>query len=195
MVKGFTCGAFDLLHAGHILMLEECSKHCDYLIVGLQIDPSDRLGKNKPVQSIVERQIQLKAVKWVDEIVVYQTESELETLCSVLDFSVRFVGEEYRDRWFTGKLASEKKGEIIYNKRDHHYSSSELRSRIIYKGYDTLNPLNLQIPDNQINSINLESFHAQPSLFSLDTDLFKNITPITLSTDQINSLLHTPVRI
>lgn len=132
MVRGFTCGSFDLLHAGHVLMLEQCKKHCDYLIVGLQIDPSfDRAGKNKPVQSIVERQIQLRAVKWVDEIVVYQSEIDLETLCNTLDINVRFLGKEYQDKQFTGKDICEKRDiEIFYNSRDHGYSTSELRERV-----------------------------------------------------------------
>lgn len=177
MIKGFTCGAFDLLHAGHILMLEECSKHCDYLIVGLQIDPSfDRKDKNKPIQSIVERQIQLKAVKWVDEIVMYQSESELELLCNILDFNVRFVGKEYRGKWFTGKGASESKGEIIFNKRDHQFSSSELRKRIsTVENKGLWNDWNIKLDSNP------------PSTYSTDTlSILGNVAP--LSTSQLSTI-------
>ena len=132
MVRGFTCGSFDLLHAGHVLMLEECKRQCYYLIVGLQIDPTfDRSIKNKPIQSIVERQIQLRAVRSVDEIVVYQSEADLETLCKILDINVRFVGKEYQDKHFTGKDVCQKRNiEIVYNNRDHGYSTTELRERV-----------------------------------------------------------------
>ena len=102
--KGITCSAFDLLHAGHIVMLEEAKTQCDYLICALQIDPSvDRHDKNKPVQSIVERQIQLKAVKFVDEIIVYDTESSLREIFLTSDIQVRIIGEEYKELPFTGK--------------------------------------------------------------------------------------------
>ena len=100
---GFTCSTFDLLHAGHILMLAEAKSVCDYLIVGLQLDPSiDRPeNKNKPVQSIVERYVQLSAVKFVDEIIVYQNEKDLEDLLMFLPITIRIIGEEYRDKNFT----------------------------------------------------------------------------------------------
>lgn len=130
--RGFTCSAFDLLHAGHILMLEEAKTKCDHLIVGLQNDPShDRpTTKNKPIQTLVERYIQLRAVKYVDEIIVYNTEQDLRDLLMLLDIRVRFVGEEYRDKELTGRDICEKREiEIYYNKRDHNFSTSELRNR------------------------------------------------------------------
>ena len=129
---GFTCSTFDLLHAGHILMLAECKQICDYLIVGVQSDPTiDRPGtKNKPVQSIVERYVQLSAVKFVDEIIVYNTEKDLEDMLMFLPISVRIIGEEYKDREFTGKQICEDRGiKIWYNSRNHRFSSSELRTR------------------------------------------------------------------
>jgi glycerol-3-phosphate cytidylyltransferase len=134
-IGGFTCSAFDLLHAGHILMLEEAKKNCDYLIVGLQNDPSfDRVGKNKPIQSLVERYIQLKGVKYVDEIVVYNTEKDLEDLLMILDIQVRFVGEEYKDKPLTGRdICTARSIKIHYNKRQHSFSTTELRSRIARK--------------------------------------------------------------
>ena len=129
---GFTCSTFDLLHAGHILMLAECKQICDYLIVGVQSDPTvDRPGtKNKPVQSIVERYVQLSAVKFVDEIIVYNTEKDLEDMLMFLPISVRIIGEEYRDKDFTGKQICEERGiKIWFNSRSHRFSSSELRQR------------------------------------------------------------------
>ncbi len=131
---GFTCSAFDLLHAGHILMLAEAKEQCDSLIVGLQNDPSlDRSFKNKPVQSIVERYVQLKAVSYVDEIIVYNTERDLEDLLQMLPINVRIVGEEYRDvSTMTGREICEKRGiEIYYNRRDHRFSTTELRTRVV----------------------------------------------------------------
>ena len=132
MKIGITCSTFDLLHAGHILMLEECKTHCEYLICALQVDPSvDRPEKNKPVQSLVERYIQLKAVKWVDEIIPYSTEAELEEIFSALPLDVRIIGSDYAGKEFTAKSICDERGiEIIYNKRDHNYSSSGLRKRI-----------------------------------------------------------------
>jgi glycerol-3-phosphate cytidylyltransferase len=129
---GFTCSTFDLLHAGHILMLAECKQICDYLIVGVQSDPTvDRPNtKNKPVQSIVERYVQLSAVKFVDEIIVYNTEKDLEDMLMFLPISVRIIGEEYKDKDFTGKQICEDRGiKIWYNSRSHRFSSSELRQR------------------------------------------------------------------
>jgi glycerol-3-phosphate cytidylyltransferase len=129
---GFTCSTFDLLHAGHILMLAEAKQICDYLIVGLQTDPTiDRPDvKNKPVQSVVERYVQLSAVKFVDEIIVYDTEKDLEDLLMFLPINHRIIGEEYRDKPFTGKNICEDRGiNIIYNSRKHRFSSSELRQR------------------------------------------------------------------
>ena len=129
---GFTCSTFDLLHAGHILMLAECKQICDYLIVGVQSDPTiDRPDtKNKPVQSIVERYVQLSAVKFVDEIIVYNTEKDLEDMLMFLPISVRIIGEEYKDKDFTGKQICEERGiKVWYNSRSHRFSSSELRQR------------------------------------------------------------------
>lgn len=131
---GITFSTFDLgPHAGHIAMLAEAKNHCDYLICGLQTDPTiDRPGtKNKPVQSIVERQIQLSANRNVDEVVVYQTEKDLEDLLLILPVDVRILGIEYKDKDFTGKDICDKRGiEIIYNGRDHSFSSSSLRKRV-----------------------------------------------------------------
>jgi glycerol-3-phosphate cytidylyltransferase len=129
---GFTCSTFDLLHAGHILMLAEAKQICDYLIVGLQTDPTiDRPDiKNKPVQSVVERYVQLSAVKFIDQIIVYQNEKDLEDMLMFLPITVRFIGEEYKDKDFTGKEICEDRGiKIWYNSRKHRFSSSELRKR------------------------------------------------------------------
>lgn len=129
---GFTCSTFDLLHAGHILMLAEAKSVCDFLIVGLQSDPSiDRPGvKNKPVQSIVERYVQLSAVKFVDQIIVYNTEKDLEDMLMFLPITVRIIGEEYEGKEFTGRQICEERGiKLFYNSRNHRFSSSELRKR------------------------------------------------------------------
>lgn len=134
---GFTCSTFDLLHAGHITMLKEARKQCDWLICGLQTDPTiDRpASKNKPIQSLVERYIQLEAVKYVDEIVVYQTEKDLEDLLLILDIDIRIVGEEYKNVNFTGKEICQQRGiGIYYNKREHTFSTTELRERIYAVG-------------------------------------------------------------
>ena len=129
---GFTCSTFDLLHAGHVTMLEEAKHHCDYLIVGLQNDPTeDRPEKNKPVQSIVERQIQLAAIKYVDEIVIYNTEKDLIDLLLTLPIEVRVLGDEYKTKDFTGKDIAKQRGcKIVYNGRDHSFSSTSLRKRV-----------------------------------------------------------------
>ena len=131
---GFTCSTFDLLHAGHITMLEEAKRHCDFLIVGLQNDPTeDRPEKNKPVQSIVERQLQLAAVKYVDEIVIYNTEQDLKDLLLTLPIDVRILGDEYKTKDFTGKeIAKQRGSKIVYNGRDHSFSSSSLRKRVVF---------------------------------------------------------------
>ena len=129
---GITCGAFDLLHAGHIIMLEEAKTVCDHLIVALQTDPSiDRPDdKNAPCQTIVERQIQLKAVKFVDEIIVYETEQDLYQIFKTLPLDIRIIGEEYKEIHFTGREICKKRNiEIYYNNRSHNFSSSELRDR------------------------------------------------------------------
>ena len=138
---GFTCSTFDLLHAGHITMLEEAKRHCDFLIVGLQNDPTeDRPEKIKPVQSIVERQLQLAAVKYVDEIVIYNTEQDLKDLLLCLPIDIRVLGDEYEHRDFTGKDIAEQRGsKIIYNGRDHSFSSSSLRKRVVWADSDYVN--------------------------------------------------------
>jgi len=130
---GITFSTFDLLHAGHIAMLAEAKNHCDYLLAGLQTDPTiDRPeSKNPPVQSIVERQIQLSATRFVDEIVVYQTEKDLEDILLTLPIDVRILGVEYEDKDFTGrKICIERGIELVFNKRDHSFSSSSLRKRV-----------------------------------------------------------------
>ena len=130
---GFTASQFDMLHAGHVAMLSEAKNHCDYLIAGLQNNASwDRPEKNAPIQSIVERQIQLAATRYVDEIVVYNTEKDLEDILLTLPLDVRILGVEYRDREFTGRDICITRGiELIYNKRDHSFSSSSLRKRVV----------------------------------------------------------------
>ena len=129
---GFTCSTFDLLHAGHIAMLREAKEHCDYLICGLQVDPSvDRKEKNQPVQTLVERWFQLMGVKYVDEIIPYQTEEDLKDLLQMLNIDVRIIGQEYKSKKFTGvDSCSQRNIEIYYNKRDHRVSTSDLRSRV-----------------------------------------------------------------
>jgi glycerol-3-phosphate cytidylyltransferase len=131
-IVGITFSQFDLLHAGHIAMLAEAKRHCDYLIVGLQNDASvDRPTKNKPIQSIVERQIQLSAATFVDEIVVYNTEKDLEDILLTLPVDVRILGVEYEHKEFTGKEICLQRGiKLIYNGRDHSFSSSNLRKRV-----------------------------------------------------------------
>ena len=129
---GFTCSTFDLLHAGHIQMLRDAKEQCDYLICGLQIDPSlDRPEKNSPVQTIVERHTQLSAVKYVNEIIPYQTEKDLEDILYMLHIDVRILGEEYKNKTFTGRAICAKRGiELFFNKREHRFSSSDLRKRV-----------------------------------------------------------------
>ena len=128
MKVGFTCSCFDLFHAGHIMMLREAKTQCDYLIVGLQTDPTlDRPEKNKPVQSIAERFVQLSACKYVDEIVVYATEKDLVDVLNAFPIDVRILGEEYCDRTFTG---DDIEMEFYFNKRQHSFSTTELRNRI-----------------------------------------------------------------
>ena len=143
MKIGFTCSTFDLCHAGHVLMLQECKKVCDYLIVGLQVDPSkDRPNKNAPAQTLVERYIQLSAIKYVDEIIPYESEQDLEDIFSMLHIDVRVLGVEYKDKDFTGKDICNKRGvQIHFNKRDHRFSSSGLRQ--IINNMETNNGNNL----------------------------------------------------
>lgn len=124
---GFTCGAFDLLHAGHIVMLQEAKSNCDYLIVGLQTDPTiDRNEKNKPIQSVYERFVQLNAVKYVDEIIPYDTEQSLMDLLQSQKIDIRFVGEEYRESKLTGRDLIK----LHYTSRRHSFSSTNLRKRV-----------------------------------------------------------------
>ena len=129
---GFTAGAFDLFHAGHVVMLQECKEICDYLLVGIETDPSlDRPWKNKPIQSLVERQIQVKGCKYVDETIVYQSEAELEEILSTIDIDVRIMGDEPRDHPVTGMEICEKRGiEIYRNKRYHNFGSGRLKERV-----------------------------------------------------------------
>ena len=135
MKTGITASTFDLLHSGHIAMLREAKSQCDYLICALQVDPSrDRSEKNAPIQSLVERQAQLSAVKYVDEIKVYESEADLEDLLAMCQIDIKIMGEEYRDIDFTGKDICKKRGiELYFNKRDHRFSSSELRHRICHE--------------------------------------------------------------
>lgn len=131
MKVGFTAGAFDLLHAGHVLMLEYCASKCDKLIVGLHVDPSaERHYKNKPIQSLVERYLQLKAVRFIAEIIPYETEQDLLEMLTALDIDFRFLGQDWADKDFTGKNLDGINHKIIYNSRDHGYSSSGLRNKI-----------------------------------------------------------------
>ena len=132
MKVGFTCSTFDLLHAGHLIMLREAKEQCDYLICGLQVDPSiDRKEKNAPIQTVVERYTQLKAIKYVDEIIPYATEADLEDILSMYNINVRVLGEEYREKDFTGKDICKRRGiQLHFNKRDHRFSSSDLRARV-----------------------------------------------------------------
>ena len=137
MKIGFTCGAFDVLHAGHALMFEECKEHCSYLIVGVQSDPSiDRPDKNKPVQTFEERQIMVKAIEWVDEIVTYDTEDDLVMLLKDMKaqnlIDIRIIGADWKDKRFTGDDLGIP---VVYNSRDHGYSTTDLRKRIAAAEY------------------------------------------------------------
>ncbi|MGC6480096.1 MAG: adenylyltransferase/cytidyltransferase family protein [Flavobacteriaceae bacterium] len=129
---GITFSTFDFFHAGHVKMLEEAKTVCDYLIVGLQLDPSiDRPEKNKPVQSVIERYIQVSSCKFVDEVVPYVSEKDLDEILRSFKIDIRIIGEEYAEKDFTGKAYCEQKGiEIYYNSRDHEYSSSGIRKRL-----------------------------------------------------------------
>jgi glycerol-3-phosphate cytidylyltransferase len=134
MKVGFTCSPFDLLHAGHIEMLRECKKHCDYLICGINTAPIKR--KRRPVQSLMERHIQLSGVKYVDEIIPYENEEDLINLLQLKKPDVRFVGEDYHGKRFTG---DELEIEIIYNNREHPFSSRELKNRVIHWSFEGKN--------------------------------------------------------
>jgi glycerol-3-phosphate cytidylyltransferase len=129
MIRGFTCGTFDLLHAGHVLMLKEIRAQCDFLIVGLQTDPSlDRPEKNKPIETIKERRIRLEGCKYVDEIIEYDTEAELYSLLKKIKPDIRFLGVDWKDKKFTGYDLPIK---VVFNSRSHDYSSTNLRKRIL----------------------------------------------------------------
>ena len=134
MKKGITFSTFDLFHTGHVLMLQEAKSQCDWLIVCLQTDPTiDRPNKNKPVQTLFERFIQVRACKYVDELLVYTTEDEVIQILKAIDYDVRIIGEDYAIKSFTGKDLSE--GKLYFNKRQHSFSTTELRDRI--KDYES----------------------------------------------------------
>lgn len=135
MQVALTASTFDLLHAGHIAMLREAKSQCDHLICALQVDPSmDRPEKNSPVQTLVERHAQLSAVNFVDEIIPYCTESDLLDILNMYPINIRILGEEYRDKDFTGKDECRKRGiQLYFNKREHRFSSSDLRKRVAEK--------------------------------------------------------------
>ncbi|MCZ6868403.1 MAG: adenylyltransferase/cytidyltransferase family protein [Gammaproteobacteria bacterium] len=135
MKRGITFGAFDLFHAGHVLMLQEAKTICDYLIVCIQTDPSnDRADKSRPIQSIVERQIQVAACKYADEIIVYNSEQDVLEILKSVDWDVRILGDEYRNEEFTGR--AETLDRCYFNRRPHEFSSAELRLRVV-KGTET----------------------------------------------------------
>jgi len=129
---GITFSTFDLLHAGHVAMLREAKEQCDYLICGLQVDPSfDRAEKNKPVQTLVERWTQLQGVKYVDEIIPYQSEKDLEDILQLFNLDVKIMGKEYKDKDFTGREICTQRGiDVYFNSRDHRFSTSDLRKRV-----------------------------------------------------------------
>ena len=132
MIIGLTASTFDLLHAGHIAMLREAKTQCDHLICALQVDPSiDRSEKNPPVQTLVERWTQLDGVKYVDEIIPYQSEKDLEDILEMYQIHIRILGEEYREKDFTGKdICQERDIDLYFNKRDHRFSTTDLRNRV-----------------------------------------------------------------
>jgi len=132
MIVGFTASAFDLLHAGHVQMLREAKEQCEYLICGLQMDPTiDRADKNAPIQTVVERYTQLKAISYVDEIIPYLTESDLCDILSMYHIDIRILGVEYKEKDFSGKDICRKRGiDLYFNIRDHRFSTSDLRKRV-----------------------------------------------------------------
>ena len=138
---GFTASTFDLLHAGHVAMLREAKDQCDYLICGLQIDPSmDRPDKNSPIQTVVERYSQLSAIKYVDEIVVYATEQDLVDILTMYKIDVRILGVEYKDKDFTGRdLCDTLNIDLYFNSREHRFSTSDLRKRVVFTESDFVN--------------------------------------------------------
>ena len=129
---GFTCGAFDLFHAGHITMLADCKDKCDHLIVGLHTDPSiERPKKNKPIQSNFERYVQLVGCRYVDQVITYDTEEDLRNLLATININIRFVGADHlRDKITAEDVCKLRNIEIYFNERYHNFSSSELRNRI-----------------------------------------------------------------
>ena len=132
-IVGLTASTFDLLHAGHVQMLREAKEQCDYLICCIQTDPTiDRVAKSAPVQTIVERYTQLKAVKYIDEIIPYATEQDLEDILSMYPINIRILGDEYRDKDFTGKAICQKRGiKLYFNTREHRFSSTSLRKKTV----------------------------------------------------------------
>jgi len=132
LIVGFTASSFDLFHSGHVAMLKEAKANCEYMIVGMQTDPTiDRPEKNKPIQSVFERYVQLEGCKYIDEIIPYETEKDLEDIFLTYKIDVRFIGEEYKDKEFTAKqLCVDKNIKIHYNKRQHSFSTTNLRKRI-----------------------------------------------------------------
>ena len=186
--RGFTCGTFDLLHAGHILLLKHAKTKCTHLIVGLQVDPTvDRPDKNKPIQSLYERQLQLEACKYVDEIIVYQTEKDLELICKTVDFTIRFLGKEYANTIFTGHDILMKKDPLFrfeYIDRSHGFSSSELRTRIYNSSRGFVNSFD----GYGNNGINLSGHGAQPTLGLNPLNYDWSNLSLNLYTNQIQPL-------
>ena len=194
---GFTCGSFDLLHAGHVLMLKHAKSKCTRLIVGLQVDPTvDRPEKNKPIQSLLERTIQLQGCKFVDEIIVYETEKDLELICKTVDFNIRFLGAEYKGINFTGKdilLKRDPSFRFEYVDRSHGFSSSELRSRI-HNIHPLFSTEQIKLFDYQpLSSFYNDNMNYQSKNFtSLTTTTLNSTGPYQLkplSQEQINKLL------
>ncbi len=132
MTRGFTASSFDLFHSGHVAMLKEARANCEYMIVGLQTDPTiDRPEKNKPIQSVFERYVQLEGCKYIDEIIPYESEKDLTDIFLTYGIDIRFIGEEYKDKDFTAKqICVDKNIKIHYNKRQHSFSTTNLRKRI-----------------------------------------------------------------
>lgn len=160
---GFTCGAFDLLHAGHVLMLTEAKNQCDWLIVGLHTDPTiDRPQKNKPVQSILERYIQLKALSVVDEVIPYDTEKDLLVILSNYNINVRIIGEDYIGKDFTGK---DLPIPIYFNKRKHDYSTTDLRKRVHTKNTTSTDQGSFNFFPLEVTEKKNESLKTSPTYY------------------------------
>ena len=136
MIVVITFSSFDLFHSGHVAMLKEAKSNCDHLMVGVQTDPTiDRPEKNKPIQSVFERYVQLEGCKYIDQIVPYATEKEIEDILLTYKIDKRFIGEEYKTKEFTGKqLCVDNDIELYYNKRQHSFSTTNLRTRIVEAG-------------------------------------------------------------